>query len=108
MNDTHAFLIIAISGLMTFLLRVLPFVAFGKSERTPKFVIYLGRVLPFATMAMLVVYCLRRTDFFGNTHALPEIISSVTIVLLHVWKRNTLLSIISGTLLYMFLVQVVF
>ncbi|MBQ9434471.1 MAG: AzlD domain-containing protein [Synergistaceae bacterium] len=88
------------------MLRVLPFVAFGK--RRPEFVEYLGRVLPPAVMGMLAVYCLRGVDIFGGSHGLPEIIACIVVVMLHVWRRNTLLTIAAGTGVYMFLVQVVF
>ena len=106
MNDTHAFLIILVSGLVTIFLRFLPFFAFRKNR--PEFVMYLGKVLPFATMAMLLVYCLRKINFLENPHGIPEIIASLIVVALHVWKKNTLLSIIIGTAIYMFLVQIIF
>ncbi len=95
-----------ISGAVTVMLRVLPFVAFGKHR--PEFVEYLGRVLPPAVMGMLAVYCLRGVNIFGGSHGLPEIIACVVVILLHMWKRNTLLSIAAGTGVYMFLVQAIF
>lgn len=106
MYDVHAGYIVLISGAVTVMLRVLPFVAFGK--RRPEFVEYLGRVLPPAVMGMLAVYCLRGVDIFEGSHGLPEIIACVVVVMLHVWIRNTLLTIAAGTGVYMFLVQVVF
>ena len=106
MFDFHAFYIVLISGAILFFLRLLPFVAFMKKR--PEFILYLGRVLPYSVMAMLVVYCLKDVNFLEYSHGLPEIISSVVVILLHIWKRNTLLSITSGTLLYMFLVQTIF
>ena len=106
MYDVHAGYIVLISGAVTVMLRVLPFVAFGK--RRPEFVEYLGRVLPPAVMGMLAVYCLRGVDIFGGSHGLPEIIACIVVVMLHVWRRNTLLTIAAGTGVYMFLVQVVF
>ncbi|MBR2208863.1 MAG: AzlD domain-containing protein [Synergistaceae bacterium] len=106
MFDIHAGYIILIAGAVTSLLRFLPFIAFSK--RTPDFILYLGRVLPYAVMMMLAVYCLRGVNFFDNSHGLPEILACLLVILLHVWQRNTLLSIIAGTWLYMFLVQVVF
>ncbi len=102
MNNLHTLLIIFISGGITLLLRFLPFIAFGKHQ--PKFIIYLGKVLPPATMAMLVIYCLRNTDI-NNFYALPEIIACLAVIILHVWKHNTLLSIITGTAIYMYLIQ---
>ena len=106
MFDIQAGYIILISGFVTGLLRFLPFIAFNK--KTPKFILYLGRVLPYSVMMMLAVYCLKNINFFDNSHGLPEIIASLVVIALHVWRRNTLLSIIAGTVLYMFLVQVIF
>ncbi len=103
MNDTHAFLIIIISGFITILLRFIPFFAFRKKR--PDFIIYLGKVLPFATMSMLLVYCLRKTNFLESPYGIPEIIASFTVIALHIWKRNTLLSIVAGTAIYMYLVN---
>ena len=105
---THAALIIAVAGAVTLLLRFLPFLVFGGKRETPPFVVYLGKVLPYAIMGMLVIYCLRGISFTAAANFLPELIAFAVVVLAHVWKRNTLLSIISGTLCYMLLVQVVF
>ena len=106
MYDVHAGYIVLISGAITALLRFLPFIAFGKSR--PEFIMYLGRALPPAVMAMLVVYCLRSVNILAGTHGLPEVLACLAVVILHVWKRSTLLSITVGTALYMFLVQVIF
>ena len=106
MYDVHAGYIVLISGAVTVLLRFLPFIAFGK--RRPEFVEYLGRVLPPAVMAMLTVYCLRGVNLLTAPHGVPEGLACLAVVILHVWKRSTLLSITAGTALYMFLVQVVF
>ena len=105
---THAALIIAVAGAVTLLLRFLPFLVFGGKRETPPFVVYLGNVLPYAIMGMLVIYCLRGISFTAAANFLPELIACAVVVLAHVWKRNTLLSIISGTVCYMLLVQVVF
>ena len=106
MFDVHAGYIVLVAGAVTIFLRFLPFIAFGK--RRPEFVMYLGRVLPPAVMAMLTVYCLRSGNFLAGSHGLPEASACVVVIGLHVWKRNTLLSIIAGTGVYMFLVQVIF
>ena len=92
---------------MTALIRFLPFMVFGGGRPTPKFV-YLAGVLPCAIMAMLVVYCLRGVDLLGPTHGLPELLAGAAVVGLHLWKKNTLLSIAVGTALYRVLVQAVF
>ena len=106
--DVHGALLVAVIAGVTALIRFLPFVVFGGSRPTPKFVVYLAAVLPCAIMAMLVVYCRRGVDLLGPAHGLPEIIACAAVVVLHLWKKNTLLSIAAGTALYMVLVQVVF
>lgn len=106
--DNHAALIVFVSGLVTIAIRFLPFFIFGGKRKTPELITYLGTVLPYAIMGMLVVYCLRNVAFMGANHGIPEIISCVLVVLLHLWKRNTLISIAGGTVCYMFLVQMIF
>ena len=105
---SHAALIIAVAGAVTLLLRFLPFLIFNGKRETPPYIIYLGKVLPYAIMGMLVIYCLRGISFTAAANFLPELIACAVVVLAHVWKRNTLLSIISGTVCYMLLVQFVF
>ena len=105
---SHAALIIVVAGAVTLLLRFLPFLIFNGKRETPPYIIYLGKVLPYAIMGMLVIYCLRGISFTAAATFLPELIACAVVVLAHVWKRNTLLSIISGTVCYMLLVQFVF
>lgn len=107
MINTHSVLIVAVVSVVTALLRFLPFLVFGNRE-TPKFVSYLGKVLPFSVMGMLCVYCLKNVSFVSMPFGIPEVISVLVVVLLHLWRRNTLLSIIGGTACYMLLVQLVF
>ncbi len=107
MTEVHSMLLIAVIAAVTALLRFLPFLVFGKRQ-TPIFVTYLGRVLPYAVMGMLVIYCLRGISFVAAPHGIPELCSVAVVVGLHLWRRNTLLSIVGGTACYMFLVQVVF
>ena len=107
MTDLHGILTVAVIALVTALLRFLPF-AVLRGRETPKFVVYLGTVLPFAIMGMLVVYCLRNISFSTAPTFLPELLACAVVVIIHIWKRNTLLSILSGTILYMVLVQMVF
>ena len=108
MNDLHSALIVAVVALVTIGLRFLPFVIFSGNKQTPPFVAYLGRVLPYAIMGMLVVYCLRNVHIAAAPHGLPELISCALVAGLHLWKRNTLISIVGGTACYMLLVQLVF
>ena len=106
--DVHGALLVAVVAGVTALIRFLPFVVFGGGRPTPKFVVYLAGVLPCAIMAMLVVYCLRGVDLLGPAHGLPELLAGAAVVGLHLWEKNTLLSIAVGTALYMVLVQAVF
>lgn len=99
--------IFVIAG-VTFLIRAFPFLIFRSHKPIPKFVSYLGKVLPFAVIGMLVVYCLRGTSVFAYPYGIPEALAIVAIVLVHKWKHNMLLSIGGGTVLYMLLVQLVF
>lgn len=108
MTDTHAVLTIAVCAVVTAALRFLPFVIFGENRKTPEVITYLGKVLPFAIMGMLVVYCLKDISFTGAPFGIPEILGCAAVAGLHVWKRNTLLSIGVGTVCYMLLVQFVF
>ena len=109
LNDrvVHSIILIAVMALITYGLRVLPFLVFGKRE-TPKFVIYLSKVLPYAIMGMLVVFCFKNVKVTSFPHGIPELIAGVITVVLHAWKRNTLISILFGTVSYMLLVQLVF
>lgn len=92
----------------TMLTRFLPFLIFGGKRQTPKYVQYLGKMLPGAVFSMLVVYCLRNVEFTRGSYGLPEVISIVLTVLLHLKWRKMLVSIAAGTVCYMVLVQMVF
>ena len=106
--DLQAFIMILIMAGGTFFIRGLPFLLFPGNKKTPAYIMYLGKVLPFAIIGMLVVYCFKNVSVVAAPFGIPELIALVVIVILHVWKRNTLVSIGGGTLLYMFLVQVLF
>ena len=99
---------IILCALGTMLTRFLPFLVFNPKKPTPKYIQYLGSALPGAIFGMLVVYCLRGVDLLGPAHGLPELLAGAAVVGLHLWKKNTLLSIAVGTALYMVLVQAVF
>ena len=105
--DLRAVTLIAVCVAVTIVLRFLPFVIFGRKKEIPGYITYLSGVLPYAIMGMLVVYCLKGTNLLAWTYGLPELIAVAAVVALHVWKKNTLLSI-GGTALYMLLVQTVF
>ena len=108
MNDLHGWLTVGVIALVTALTRFVPFLVFGGGRKPPQVVERLGTVLPGAIMAMLVVYCLKGTSFASAEGWLPAFIGVFVTAGLHVWKRNTLLSIVGGTVVYMLLVQLVF
>ena len=108
MPDLYSALTIAVIALVTAALRFLPFLIFRENRKTPPLVSYLGQVLPYAIMGMLVIYCLKGVSFAAFPFGIPEMIGCLVVVLLHIWKRNTLLSIGAGTVCYMLLVQLVF
>ena len=99
-------ILVAVMASVTILLRFLPFWVF--KGKTPAYITYLGKVLPPAIIGMLVIYCLRNTNIQAAPHGLPELIAAVIVVGLQAWKRNALVSILSGTVAYMLMVQLVF
>ncbi len=102
---TSAVLVAVMAG-VTVLLRFLPFLLFRK--KTPPYIVYLGKVLPAAIIGMLVIYCLKDVSLRAAPHGLPEGIAAVCVAGLQAWKRNSLLSILGGTVLYTALIQLVF
>ncbi len=92
----------------TVLTRFLPFLVFPAGKPTPRYIQYLGRVLPSAVFGLLVVYCLKNVSIFTGSRGIPELLAIIFVVALHVWKRQMLLSIAGGTVCYMLLVQFVF
>ena len=108
MINWHSIGIVAVTVAMTMLTRFLPFLIFRDGRKTPAIVTYLGKVLPFAIMGMLVVYCLKDVSWLAYPYGIPEILGCAAVAALHIWKRNSLLSIGVGTALYMVLVQFVF
>ena len=98
--------LVAVMALVTMLTRFLPFLVFRKV--TPPYITYLGKVLPPAIIGMLVIYCLKDISLIQAPHGLPELIAAGCVVGLQAWKRNSLVSILAGTLIYMALVQLVF
>ena len=106
--NTNAMWAVVIMAVVTVLLRFAPFAIFSGGRRTPAIVTYLGKVLPCAIMGMLVVYCLKGVEITGGTHGIPELIACCVVAGLQVWKRNTLISIVLGTVCYMILIQFIF
>lgn len=105
---TQTLIIIAMVTLGTVITRFLPFILFPANKDTPPYIIYLGKVLPYSVIGLLVVYCLKGISLTTIPFGIPELISILLIALLHIWKNNTLLSIGFGTAIYMILIQLVF
>ena len=108
MTTPERIILIAVAVLATMLTRFLRFLLFPAGKPAPSYIHYLGKVLPAAVFGLLVVYCLKNVSLFTGSHGLPELISIALVVLLHLWKRQMLLSIAGGTACYMLLVQFVF
>lgn len=104
MSDKYIITVIGVMAVVTILLRFLPFILFDHGEQLPKWISYLGKVLPPAVMSMLLIYCLRNVNLFEGNHGFSELICVGVAMLMHSWKRNTLLSIGVSTLLYMIII----
>ena len=104
----HAMLILLVMGAVTFATRIVPVLIFGRGEKVPDVIMYLGKVVPFTAMGLLIVYCLRDTHVLTGSHAIPEILAMAVVAFSYLWKRNSIFSIVAGTIVYMVLVQKVF
>lgn len=107
MSDIRVLTLIIVMALVTMMIRFLPFFIFNGNS-TPKFISYLGKYLPYSIMAMLVVYCVKDVSVTNKPYGIPELIAIGVVAILHIVKRNTLLSIVCGTVCYMLLKQLVF
>ena len=105
---THALIIMLVMGGCVLLTRILPVLIFGRSAQIPEFILYLGKVIPYTAMGLLIVYCLRDVSIISGTHGLPELIAMIVVVASYLWKRNTIVSVVLGTAVYMVLLQMVF
>ena len=108
MTIAQQLIIVLMVSLGTMSMRFLPFIVFPAGKPTPKYIQYLSKVLPGAVFGMLVIYCLKDVSFLSSPHGVPELISIGVTVLLHLWRRQMLLSMAGGTIVYMLLVQLVF
>ena len=108
LDMVSSLIMIAAVAIATFATRAASFVVFPKGKEVPPTVKYIGMVLPPAVIGMLVVYCLRSTQLFAYPYGIPELIACLAVIGLHAWRRNVLLSVGAGTVLYMALVQMVF
>lgn len=104
----HAVALILIMAAVTFLTRALPFLLFDRGGPPPRIILYLGKMLPSAVIAMLIVFCFRNASFTAGGQGIPALLSVGAVVLLHLWKRNNLISIFGGTALYILLIRFVF
>ncbi len=106
-GNIHAAALVAAMSIVTILLRALPFLIFRRGKRIPAYVAYLGQVLPQAIIGMLVIYCLKDMTFAQAPYGLPELIAAAAVVALQVWRKNSLISILSGTAIYMILIRLI-
>ena len=104
----HALIIIFVMGLVTLATRILPVLIFGRGEKIPDYIVYLGKVVPYTAMGLLIVYCLKDVSLTEAPHGLPELIALAIVSATYLWKRNAILSVVLGTVTYMLLTQLVF
>lgn len=105
MNELHSIKIVVVVCIITAVLRFLPFWALNGKKQTPEYITYLGKVLPYAIMGMLLIYCLKEISLVNSPYGLSEISACILIAIIHTIKRNSLLSIVSGTILYMLILR---
>lgn len=108
MIDTHILMTVLVIALITVGLRFLPFIIWSGNKKLPAVIEKFGRLLPYAIMGMLVVYCLKDVNFYSISGFAPQLIACIVVAVLYIWKRNTLISIVFGTISYMILIQLVF
>jgi len=108
MNLMQQIITIVMVVVGTILTRFLPFIVFPSGKPTPNYIQYLGKVLPSAVIGLLVIYCFKNVNILSGSHGIPELIGVAVVAMLHVWRRNMLLSIAGGTIVYMILVQLIF
>lgn len=108
LSVTNSILIIIVAGVVTFATRLFPFAVFGTKKEMPKFISYLGDILPTAIIGALIVYCLRDFTTGDKNIIIPQLIAVGVTALVHIWKHNVLLSIAIGTIGYMLLIHFVF
>ena len=107
-SEKHALIILLVMGAVTLATRLLPVLIFGRGEKVPPYILYLGRVVPYTAMGLLIVYCLKDVSLVEAPHGLPELIALAVVTGSYLWKRNTIFSVVIGTVVYMVLVQAVF
>lgn len=108
LTSVQTFIIISMVTLGTVITRFLPFILFPDSKKNHPYITYLGKVLPYSVIGLLVVYCLKSVNLMNPSFWLPESVAIICIIVLHFWRGNVLLSIGAGTVIYMLLVQIIF
>lgn len=108
LDTKMSLLVIFAAGITVFLTRAIAFIFFPDPSKMPERIFYLGQVLPFSVMGLLIVYCLRHISFLEGSRGMPEMLAVGFVVLVHLWKRNSVLSMVGGTVVYMALLQTVF
>ena len=108
MTNTHLLIMVLVAAVCTFATRLFPFALFGGKKQVPKFVQYLGNVLPVAILGILIVYCLKDFEQGNVNYIVPQLIAVALTAVVHLWRKNTLLSIAVGTIGYMLLIHFVF
>lgn len=107
-EQLHAIIIILVMGLVTLATRLIPVFIFGRgNKKVPDYIMYLGKVVPYTAMGLLIIYCLKDVNVAGNSHGLPEIIALAVVVISYLLKKNTIFSVVIGTAAYMVMVQVI-
>lgn len=106
--NSHAIIVMLAMGLATLATRILPVLIFGRGKKVPDYIMYLGKVVPYTAMGLLIVYCFKDLSVVEAPHALPELIAMIIVIASYLWKRNTILSVVIGTVAYMVMVQYMF
>jgi len=106
--NSHAIIVMVAMGIATIATRILPVVIFGRGKKVPDYILYLGKVVPYTAMGLLIVYCFKDLSISEAPHALPELIGMIIVVATYLWRRNTILSVVIGTVAYMVMVQFIF
>ena len=104
----HAIIIILVMGIVTFATSIVPVLVFGRGKQVPEYILYLGRVVPYTAMGLLIVYCLKDVSVTAAPHGLPELIALAIVSGTYLWKRHTIFSVVIGTIAYMVMVQMIF
>lgn len=107
LSTKEGIIVVIVIGVVTFLTRAIPFILFPAGKKKPEYINYLGNVLPYSMIGMLVIYCLKSVKILVYPYGIPELIGVSVVAILHLWKKNILLSILGGTIIYMLILRLV-